>query len=61
MMKQYCCLEHVEICMEKMIDAFEKAPEFLLVSEEDCPHTCGYCEKEALYIVANDCSDTKYI
>ena len=48
MMKQYCCLEHVEICMEKMIDAFEKAPEFLLVSEEDCPHTCGYCEKEAL-------------
>ena len=28
MTKQYCCLEHVELCMEKMIDAFEQAPQF---------------------------------
>lgn len=60
-MKKYCCLEHVEICMEKVIDEFEQAPTLLLISTEDCPQVCGHCEKEALYVVANDCSDTKCI
>ena len=60
MTKQYCCLEHVELCMEKMIDAFEQAPQFFLVEEESTAHpTCGYCQNPARYIVANNCSDTK--
>lgn len=60
-MKAYCCLEHVEICMEKIIDEYEKAPRIAQISEEDQPQCCGYCKKMAQYVVANDCSDTKYV
>ena len=60
-MKKYCCLEHVEICMEKMIDEYEIAPSIMLISGENHPQVCGYCKNPAQYVVANDCSDTKCV
>ncbi|WP_153125442.1 CxxH/CxxC protein [Peribacillus tepidiphilus] len=50
----YCCLEHVELALDTVVDEYEVAPELIKLSEDQqLSTTCEYCEKKAVYIVAN--------
>ena len=50
----YCCLEHVELAMDIIVDEHEVAPDLKELSkEEQLSTTCEYCGNNAVYIVAN--------
>ncbi len=50
----YCCGEHVELALDIAVDENETAPELSKIEQEnDLLITCGYCEKRAVYMVAN--------
>jgi CxxH/CxxC protein (TIGR04129 family) len=50
----YCCLEHVELAMDIIVDEHEVAPDLKELSkEEQLSTTCEYCGNNAIYIVAN--------
>ncbi|MGG1629361.1 CxxH/CxxC protein [Rossellomorea sp. NRS-1567] len=50
----YCCLEHVELAMDIVVDEHEVAPQLTELSEENkLSTTCEYCGNNAIYIVAN--------
>lgn len=50
----YCCKEHVELALDVFVDENEIAPILKeLTDEEKLSTTCEYCEKQAVYIVAN--------
>jgi CxxH/CxxC protein (TIGR04129 family) len=50
----YCCLEHVELAMDIIVDEHEVAPDLKeLAKEEQLSTTCEYCGNNAVYIVAN--------
>lgn len=56
----YCCEEHVEYGLEEMINTYATPPQLLLLETEELLTTpCGYCGKEAIYIVSNGYSHTK--
>lgn len=51
----YCCEEHVELALDIAIDEFEVAPKLEKIDPVDKePISCGYCEKPAVYMVANE-------
>ncbi|EIJ80184.1 hypothetical protein PB1_07482 [Bacillus methanolicus PB1] len=51
----YCCEEHVEVGLDVIVDEYETAPVLTKFSDEKrLLITCGYCEKSAVYIVANE-------
>ncbi|MDE3840451.1 CxxH/CxxC protein [Bacillus methanolicus] len=51
----YCCEEHVELALDVIVDDYETAPVLTKISDEkQLLITCGYCEKPAVYIVANE-------
>ncbi|WP_246944261.1 CxxH/CxxC protein [Bacillus pinisoli] len=53
------CDEHIELAIDIMVDEEEIAPEInLLTEEEKLSTTCEYCQKNAIYVVANTYSDT---
>ncbi|WP_342354465.1 CxxH/CxxC protein [Listeria grandensis] len=57
----YSCEEHIEEALDDWIYEVETFPEFKLVNNsQNLWITCGYCENKAIYIVGNECSDTKY-
>ncbi len=45
----FCCLEHVEEAMDRLIDDQEVVPELFAVEEE---HDCQFCENKASYRVS---------
>ena len=45
----FCCLEHVEDAMDRLIDDQEKLPELFSLDEV---HSCEFCENAAMYRVA---------
>ena len=50
----YCCKEHVELALDVFVDENEIAPVLKeLTDEEELSTICEYCEKQAVYIVAN--------
>jgi CxxH/CxxC protein (TIGR04129 family) len=50
----YCCLEHVELAMDIIVDEHEVAPDLKELSKEErLSTTCEYCGNNAIYIVAN--------
>jgi CxxH/CxxC protein (TIGR04129 family) len=50
----YCCIEHVELAMDIIVDEYEVAPKLeQLTAEQNLSTTCEYCDKTAEYIVAN--------
>jgi CxxH/CxxC protein (TIGR04129 family) len=50
----YCCLEHVELAMDIVVDEHEVAPQLTEISEDKkLSTTCEYCGNNAVYIVAN--------
>ncbi|WP_462406018.1 CxxH/CxxC protein [Gracilibacillus sp. Marseille-QA3620] len=65
-MKIYCCAEHVEVGLDNIVDEAEVPPFINNLSDEEggkVTHnsgefTCEYCGKPAVYVVANEHSDT---
>ena len=56
----YCCEEHVEYALEELINKYVTAPQLLPLQQEKLLTTpCGYCGKQAIYVVANEHSHTK--
>ncbi len=52
-MKIYCCEEHVELALDIIVDECEAAP--ILQKLDGFPQMkCGYCEKEAIYLVDSE-------
>ena len=50
----YCCREHVELALDIIVDEHETAPVLEELKEDAKLSTgCEYCEKPAVYIVAN--------
>lgn len=50
----YCCEEHVELALDVIVDDYETAPKLEKIMEtEKISTTCEYCEKPAVYMVAN--------
>ncbi|HLU22138.1 MAG TPA: CxxH/CxxC protein [Bacillaceae bacterium] len=50
----YCCLEHVELALDIIVDEYETAPILQEIeSEGKLSTTCEYCNKTATYIVGN--------
>ncbi|MBC1334580.1 CxxH/CxxC protein [Listeria booriae] len=57
----YSCEEHVEEALDDWVYGEETFPEFEKLADADGVWiTCGYCENRAIYMVGNECSDTKY-
>lgn len=51
----YCCLEHVELALDVIVDEYEVAPKMKELSEEERLSTgCEYCQNEAVYVVGNE-------
>lgn len=49
----YCCEEHVEIAIDTIVDDFETFPILNKIEDEKLSTTCEYCQKHAVYMVAN--------
>ncbi len=50
----YCCEEHVEIAIDTIVDDFETFPILNKIDDEKLSTTCEYCQKHAVYMVANE-------
>jgi CxxH/CxxC protein (TIGR04129 family) len=46
----FCCLEHIELALDIAVDEHETAPIMEKVKEAV---SCGFCEKQAVYVVGN--------
>ncbi|WP_455660570.1 CxxH/CxxC protein [Pradoshia sp.] len=65
-MKIYCCAEHVEVGLDNIVDETEVPPFIDSLSGKENEEvtnnlgdfTCEYCGKLAVYVVANEHSDT---
>ncbi|MDQ0271931.1 CxxH/CxxC protein [Cytobacillus purgationiresistens] len=50
----YSCEEHIEVAIDTIVDEYETFPKLTKVSDVDnLTTTCEYCQKPAIYIVAN--------
>jgi CxxH/CxxC protein (TIGR04129 family) len=52
-MKIFCCKEHVELALDIIVDETEMVPMLNEITETEESNTCGYCQKEAIYVVEN--------
>ncbi|AFV21308.1 MULTISPECIES: CxxH/CxxC protein [Bacillus] len=54
-----CCLEHVELALDIIVDECEVAPVINSVdNSEKEKKTCEFCQNEATYVVSNTDSYT---
>ncbi|MGG1148561.1 CxxH/CxxC protein [Bacillus wiedmannii] len=54
-----CCLEHVELALDIIVDECEAAPVINNVdNSEKEKKTCKFCQNEATYVVSNTDSHT---
>ncbi|MCM3764196.1 CxxH/CxxC protein [Neobacillus niacini] len=49
----YSCEEHVDIALESIVIEYETFPVLDKISVDKLSTTCGFCEKQAVYVVAN--------
>ena len=50
----YCCEEHVEMALDVVVDDYEKAPILEKLEKGKLSTGCEYCQKSAVYMVANE-------
>lgn len=51
----YCCLEHIELALDVIVDEYEVAPKMIELDADDKLSTsCEYCENNAIYVVGNE-------
>lgn len=53
-MKIYSCEEHVDIALDSIVDELGAIPQFTNIDVDNLSTPCEYCEKPAIYIVANE-------
>lgn len=53
-----CCLEHVELALDIIVDECEVAPVINNVDNLEKEKTCEFCQNEATYVVSNTDSHT---
>jgi len=49
----YSCEEHVDIALDDIVDKYQTYPVLSQVSVDKPTTSCEYCEKRAVYMVAN--------
>jgi CxxH/CxxC protein (TIGR04129 family) len=49
----FSCEEHVEIALDDIVDQFQTYPVLSQVPVDKSSTGCEYCEKPAVYMVAN--------
>ncbi|MEH7546765.1 CxxH/CxxC protein [Neobacillus vireti] len=49
----YSCEEHVDIALDDIVDKYQTYPVLSQVSVDNPTASCEYCEKRAVYMVAN--------
>lgn len=49
----YSCEEHIDLAIDVFVDTYETFPILTKTTDENLSTGCEYCEKEAVYIVAN--------
>ena len=49
----YSCEEHVDIALDDIVDQYQTYPVLSQVPVDNSSTTCEYCEKRAVYMVAN--------
>ncbi|WP_082692913.1 CxxH/CxxC protein [Bacillus sp. FJAT-29814] len=49
----YSCEEHVDIALESIVIEYETFPVLDKIPVDKLSTTCGFCEKQAVYVVAN--------
>ena len=55
----YCCLEHVDVALDDVVDETGEPPILNKVERENELSTgCEYCQNQAIYVVGNTHSDT---
>ncbi|WP_246589376.1 CxxH/CxxC protein [Desertibacillus haloalkaliphilus] len=48
-----CCVEHVEIAIDEVVDEYHTAPVVEKLTEESVLSTsCSFCSKQALYRIS---------
>lgn len=51
----YCCEDHVELALDVIVDDYFIAPKLEKLEDPEKISTgCEYCEKPAVYVVANE-------
>lgn len=48
-----CCVEHVELALDIVVDEYEVAPKIEKIEGSDLSTTCEYCQNTAVYVVSN--------
>ncbi|OCA82456.1 CxxH/CxxC protein [Bacillus sp. FJAT-27225] len=49
----YCCEEHVDLALDKVVDEHETFPILEKVVVDKLSTSCEFCQKTSVYIVAN--------
>jgi CxxH/CxxC protein (TIGR04129 family) len=49
----YCCEEHVDIALDKIVYEYETFPVLTKVDVDNLSTSCEFCPKPAVYVVAN--------
>ncbi|QIZ05916.1 CxxH/CxxC protein [Priestia megaterium] len=49
----YCCEEHVDIALDDIVDQYQTYPVLSQIPVDKSSTGCEYCEKQAVYMVAN--------
>jgi len=49
----YICEEHIEIALDDIVDQYQTYPVLSKISVDKSSTSCEYCEKQAVYMVAN--------
>ena len=49
----YSCEEHVEIALDDIVDKYQTYPVLSQIAVDNPSTSCEYCEKQAVYMVAN--------
>jgi CxxH/CxxC protein (TIGR04129 family) len=49
----YSCEEHIEIALDDIVDKYQTYPVLSQVPVDNRTTCCEYCEKQAVYMVAN--------
>lgn len=55
-MKLPCCLEHVELALDIIVDECEVPP--FIHNVDNSENTCEFCQNKATYVVSNTDSHT---
>ncbi|WP_251554435.1 CxxH/CxxC protein [Neobacillus muris] len=48
-----CCEEHVELALDVVVNEYETFPVLTKIDVDNLSTNCEFCQKQAVYMVAN--------